>query len=94
MSRIAQVLFSGQLAMSRPAIGTTINIMASAESTKPRGKNLRALLRSLTVAIKNFAKAYATAFIASTVPRSPLVMAPAVRSVIDGIAIERFLRTI
>jgi hypothetical protein len=37
--------------------GTAMNIMDRAASTKPRGRNTRALLRSETLPIKNFDRA-------------------------------------
>ena len=71
-------------------IGTIIKHIESAVRTSPRGRNTRALERSLTLPIRNLERAYAAALSPSTNPNS-LFSNPS--GAIEGIAIERFLRT-
>ena len=67
-----------------------MNNIDNAAQISPNGRNLRASLRSLIDAIKNFENPYAMAFIERTIPSSPFSKPNGANA---GIAIEKFLRT-
>ena len=63
------------------------NKLIIAVNTKPKVKNIRALLRSLTVPITNLLKPYAIDTADNPIPNSPLLKPCSIN---EGIAKEKF----